>query len=156
MPESVHEAVRGLRIVIGGLMGGLLAFAVLASIVGPVSRSPDPDRARWILIAVALLCGGCAVRYAVLRRSLIRGLGARGTELRQHSDPSGLIVEQYRGFVVAGGGLIEGPGFFAVVAYLVTGNRLALAAVGLALVMLAAHFPSTAALRRLAEAAARS
>jgi len=92
----------------------------------------------------------------MLRRSLIRSLRARATELQQQSDPSGLIVEQYRGFVVAGGGLIEGPGFFAAVAYLVTGNRLALAAVGLALILLAAHFPSAAALRRLAEAAARS
>lgn len=154
-PGSVDEAIRALRIVVGGLMGGLLSFTVLASIVGPVSRSPDLDLAPWMLIAVAVFGGGCAAAYAMFRRSLLRSLSARAAELRQQSDPSRLIVEQYRRFVVAGGGLIEGPGFFAAVTYLVTGNPLALGAAGLAVALLAAHFPSAGALRRLAEAAAR-
>lgn len=155
-PGSVDEAIRALRIVVGGLMGGLLSFTVLAAIVGPLSPSPDLDLAQWMLIAIALLGSGCAAAYAMLRQSLIRSLGARATELRQQSDPSGPIVEEYRRFVVAGGGLIEGPGFLAAVTYLVTGTPLALGAAGLAVALLAAHFPSAGALRRLAEAAAQS
>jgi len=152
---SVDQALRAQRIIVGGLIGGVLSFAAMASIVGPVSRTPDPKLAHWMPMAVALLSAGSAVRYAMLRRSLTTSLRARADQLRQQTDPTGLILEEYRRFVVVGGGLIEGPAFFAIVTYLVTGNRPALWAAGLAVVLLAAHFPSIGALRRLAEAVTR-
>lgn len=156
MAESVDEAVRAIRIVVGGLIGGLLSFGTLAAVLGRLSLSFDPDRARWILVVVVFLGLASATGYFALRRSLIAKLATRASELRQQSDPSVLILADYRGFIVAGGGLIEGPGFFAIIAYLVTGNVLALGAVGIALALLVAHLPSAGAIRRMAEAAAQS
>ena len=156
MAESVDEAVRAMRIVVGGLIGGLLSFTTLALIVGPLSPSFDPNVTRWMLIVVLLLGGGSATGYFTLRRSLIRSLATRATELRQRSDASTLIGKEYRGFAVAGAGLIEGPGLFAAATYLLTGNGLALAAVGIAVGLLFAHLPSAGAMRRLAEVASRS
>jgi hypothetical protein len=65
-------------------------------------------------------------------------------------------LKDYRGFTVVTGGLIEGPGFFAAITYLLTGNLLALGALGIAVALLVAHLPSADKIRRLAEAAAQS
>jgi hypothetical protein len=56
-----------------------------------------------------------------------------------------------RRFAVAGGGLIEGPTFFALVVYLLSGLTLVLGAAGLGIALLGAHFPTASSLRRLAE-----
>ena len=150
-PRSVEEVVRSGQIVIGGLMGGLLCFAAVAVALAPVSDSPDPQLGALMVGALTVLAAGCALGYRVMRRSMLQQLRARAAEMRQERDPAGPIVNAYQGFVIQGGGLIEGPGLFALVIYLVTGHPVALGAAGLALVLLALHLPSEAKLRRLAE-----
>ena len=108
--------------------------------------------AALVLVAAAL---ASASGYVALWRSLAKEVSRRSAELRQMSDPSSLVIEPYRRFVIAGGCLIEGPAFVGVVTYLLTGSLLGLGVIVLALVLLAVHMPSSNKLRRLAEETAR-
>jgi hypothetical protein len=74
--------------------------------------------------------------------------------LRQHPDPAALILGRYRQFAIMGGAVIEAPGLFAAMTYLVTGNPVAMGAAACVVLLLLAHMPSADRLRRLAETAA--
>jgi hypothetical protein len=152
---SVDEEVRRMRIVVGGLMAGLLFFGGLSFFVGPIA--PLQSELRWpLLVAVGAFGVFAAFAHGAFRRALVRRLAARSTELKQAADPASLVAGDYRALVIVGGGLIEGPGFLAGIAYLMTHDPYALAALGLAVVLLVAHLPSAARLRLLAEQAAQS
>src|SRR5262245_1993922 len=155
--DSPESAIRALRVTVGGLMAGLLAFAILAFLIRLLSQFGNSNAPASILFVLAAAVTGCAVGYFRARRSLVMELRSRAAEFRQVSDPSRLALEPYRRFVVLAAGLIEAPALFGVVAYLVTGRSAGLVVAVLALLLLAAHMPSLARLRRLAEdAAARS
>jgi hypothetical protein len=154
MAESVESEVRATRIVVGGLIAGLTMFSLIALAVGPINKSPDPLLGRLMLAGLALAALAGAAAYFALRLAMRRDLAARAAELRQHADPATLILARYRQFAIAGGGVIEGPGFFAAMTYLVTGNPVALGAVACVVLLLLAHMPSVDHLRRLAETAA--
>jgi hypothetical protein len=84
---------------------------------------------------------------------MVREVRGRATELQQKSNPVEEILPAYRKFVISGGGLIEGPGLFAGVAYLVSGHPGFLVAALLAPALLLAHFPTMERARRLAQRA---
>ena len=157
MAQSVDETIRGLRIIVSGLIAGLGFFTIVIAFgVGPLSRTPDPFLSRALPIGLGLFAVAAAAAYTVVRRKILNDLRARASAMRQVQDPSPLALDEYRRFVVAGGGLIEGPGFFAGIIYLLTGQPVALAAIGLAIALLATvHFPSAEKLRAFAEEAAR-
>jgi hypothetical protein len=157
MAQSFDEAIRGLRIVIGGLIGGVVAFAaVAAGVAGSVARPEDPGLLLAMLGVLGLSIVGSAVGYAMQYRQLLRCLRAHPTELSPLGSPPEAIVEPYRRFVVVGCGLIEGPAFFAIVVYLLTNHVAALAVPALAVVLLFVHMPSRDALQRLLEKARQS
>jgi hypothetical protein len=156
MAQSVDRVIRAARTLTVGLILGLLVFAGVAAIVkGTVANTGDPTLARLLLGVLAFSGVGCAAAYAVVYRSLLRGLEARAAELRQKSDPSDLIAEPYGRFAILGAALIEGPGFLAITVYMLTGDKLALTLGALAVILLAMHLPSQAALQRLAETVTR-
>jgi hypothetical protein len=153
MAEPVYAAIRAMRIVVVGLVLGLSSFAGVGLLVGPLS--PGASRIAGVFrVAVVVFGALAAVGYFVLRGAMVRDLSAYAAVLRQASDPASLVVVRYRAFLIAAGGLIEGPGFMAGIAYLVSHDVFALAAVGVAIVLLLAHLPSQASLCRVAEAAA--
>ncbi len=154
MTESLESTVRALRIVVGGLVAGLTMFALIALAIGPINKTPDPQLGRLMLAGLALAATAGAAAYSTLRLAMKRDLAARAPELRQHPDPATLILPRYRQFAIAGAGVIEGPGFFAAMTYLVTGNPVAMGAVACVVLLLLAHMPSVDHLRRLAETAA--
>ena len=154
MAESVESAVRDLRIVVGGLIAGLSLFSVIALAMGPISKGPDPLLGRLMLAGIALAALAGAAAYFTLRLAMRRDLAARAAELRLHPDPAALILARYRQFAIAGAGVIEGPGLFAAMTYLLTGNPVAMGAVVCVVILLLAHMPSVDHVRRLAETAA--
>ena len=152
--ESVEGVVRSLRIVVGGLMAGLAAFAAIGIAMAPISDPPDPGMSRLLLLGLPVVMVACAGAYFTLRLSMIRDLASRAVELRQSAEPARLIVGRYRQFAVVGAGLIDFPGAVGGLAYLVTGNPIALGALAGAALLLLAHMPSVDHLHRLAERAA--
>jgi len=154
MAESVESTVTALRIIVGGLIAGLTLFSLIALALGPINKTPDPMLGRLMLAGLALAAAAGAAAYVTLRAAMRRDLAARAAELRQHPDPATLVLARYRQFVIAGAGVIEGPGFFAAMTYLVTGNPVAMGAAAGVVLLLLAHMPSADHLRRLAETAA--
>jgi hypothetical protein len=150
---AVDEGVRAMRVIVGGLVAGLLFFGAIGFLVGPLSPA-DSQVASLLRIVIAAFAAFAAASYVLMRNALNRDLAARATELRQASDPASLIVVRYRAFLITGAGLIEGPGFMAGIAYLLSHDVLGLLGLGLAVVLLLLHLPSAASLRRLAETTA--
>jgi len=153
MAEAVDTAIRMMRTVVVGLVLGLVFFAGTGFLVGPLGAADSPmaGMLRLMVVVFGTLAG---VGYFVMRGAMFRDLSPFAAQLRQASDPAGLVVVRYRAFLIAAGGLIEGPGLLAGIAYLTSHDVYALAAVGVAIVLLLAHLPSQASLCRLAEAAA--
>lgn len=151
--ESIEATVRDLRIIVGSLIGGLVALSAIALAIGPINEPPDPELGRLVFAGLGMMTVACAAAYFVLRQALVRDLAARAVELRQHPEPAALILVRYRQFAIVGAGVIDGPGAFAGIAYLLTGNPVAIGVVGAAVLLLLVHMPSVDSLRRLAEGA---
>jgi hypothetical protein len=155
MAPSVEEAVRASRIIVGGLMAGLLLFMAVAMVIAPLSRAPDPTFTAMLLGSLGVLAAGCAGGYRVVRRSIVGKTRTRLDGLTSEGDAVPLAIGPYRELVIVRGGLTEGPAFFALVTYMLTGNVLALGVAGAALILLGAHFPSTDEMRAFTAEAMR-
>jgi hypothetical protein len=153
MADTLDQALQRLRIVLVGLMGGLGAFGAVALVLGPLSKEPDPALAPLLLGGLGLLCVGDAIAYRVLRGQTVQRLRARSAELRASADPSEQVLPEYQKLFIVRGGLTEGPGFFSLIVYLLTGNPLALVVTAGALLLLLSQMPSRERVRELAEAA---
>ncbi len=154
MAESADDAVKALRIIIGGLVMGLGLLAGIGLLMAPILNPPDPQLGSLLLAVLGVMALGSAAGYFVLRQAMLRDLAARAAELRQSADPASLIVLRYRQFAIAGAGLIDGPGMVAGLTYLMTANPIALAAMAAVVLSLLVHLPSADRIRRLAESAA--
>jgi UPF0716 family protein affecting phage T7 exclusion len=150
--DPVEEGLRPLRIVVAGMLAGLATFATVTLITaGSLAANVAPQLA-WLLLAMlGLLGASSATGYLVVRRHLVRSLHPRVAELRQMADPAPALLEPFRRLTVAGAALAEGPGFFALIVYMLTAQPLALVAAGLAGLFVAAQFPSRGRLQRFAE-----
>ncbi len=154
MAESVDDAVKAMRIIIGGLVIGLAVLAGIGLLIAPILNPLDPQFGSLMLAVLGVTGLGSGAAYFVLRQAMLRDLAARAAELRQSADPASLIVLRYRQFAIAGAGVIDGTGMMAGLTYLMTANPIALAAMGAVVLALLAHLPSADSLRRLAESAA--
>jgi hypothetical protein len=150
--DSLDQALLQLRIVVAGLLAGLLAFAAVALVMGDaLARRADPQFA-WLLLAVlGLACASTAVGYVVTRRALMRSLGPRAAELRQLADPAPALLDAYRRLTILGAALAEGPGFLALVVYMLTAHPLALAPALASAILVGSQLPSRDGMRRFAE-----
>jgi hypothetical protein len=140
---SGDQAIRSARIVVRGLIMGLLVFGGLAFALGPMRPSQDPLLNQVMPIVLGVLAGGSAIGYFTLRRGFARACRGGVPGVPQAGAVGVARLAAYRGFVVSGGGLIEGPGFLAGVTYVVTGRPVALVAMGCAVVLLVVHLTST-------------
>jgi len=151
--HSVEEVIRACRIVVGGLIAGLVLFSGVALAVAPLTPSPDPQITAAMLVMVLVMGVGCAAGYRVVRRSVIAEMRSRLPASAEGADPAALVTDCYRQLVIVRGGLTEGPGFLALMTYIVTGHMLALGAAGVAVILLGANFPSADEMRHLATGA---
>lgn len=148
--DDVDAGMVTLRIIVAGMAAGLLLFGGAAFAVGPLVATPDPAFEQILLGAVAVVTVANAVAFTVLRAAKVRGLATRRTALRTSADPARELLGDYRNLVLIRSGLCEAPGFFALIIYMLTGQRLALVVAGGALLALVAAFPSREALQGFA------
>ncbi len=149
--DSVDALVQRLRIVLSGLMAGLMAFAAVSLTIGPLSRNPDPTLRSALLGVLVLLCLGEAMAYRLVHQQIVKRLLARSSELRGVADPSARALPEYQQLFMIRAGLTEGPGLFAVIVHLLTGSLAALVVVAAALALLASQLPSRERVRELAQ-----
>lgn len=146
---TLESVVRPLQIVVGGMMAGVLSFLGITLFLAPLSPQPDRTLIRSLAILLAVGSLGCAAAYVAQRQRFVREVRARRQELQMLAEPGRSMIEPYRLFIVAGAGLIEGPTFFSLMIFLLSGEKLVLAAPALALTLLALHFPTAGRLREL-------
>jgi len=150
VPQTVDEMVRSLRIVWGGLIGGVVSFCVIVAFLGPLNEGVSPLEVPLSAV-LGLLTLGCVAGGVVMRNAFIQKVRGRAGELRRLPDPLLSLLAEYRGLFIVTCGLIEGPALFALVAYLVTGMKAAIVAVALALLMFVVNFPSESKARALVQ-----
>jgi hypothetical protein len=149
---EIDQAIRTLRVVAFGIAASLLTFAAVGAAFGEeIARGISGDVERPLLGILALVSAGSATAYGVMYRQIRGRLKSRVVELRAAPEPLALVLEDYRRLALVRGGVIEGPGFLAVITYVLTGSQLALAVAGLSVVLLLATIPSRAGLQRLAD-----
>jgi hypothetical protein len=113
------------------LLAGLLIFLVVATVALASIRTADPRLTNVLAVAVSVL----AVVEVVLSRFVPRAI-------RKHeADTADQHALRKNVTAVA---LCEGPGLFAVVAWMITGSPLVLPALAVSIVGLVACFPSDA------------
>jgi hypothetical protein len=149
---EIDRAIRTLRGITLTSVCSLVLFVVVATMFRKeIAPEATGDLQNALFGVLAFLAAGSAAAYAVVCRQTRAGLKNRAMELRSAAEPLGIVLGGYRLMVVLRAGLIEGPGFLAVVIHVLTGSQLALAVAGLSVVLLLATAPSRAELQRLAD-----
>lgn len=134
-PSDPAAALRSTQIVVGALAAGVLVFAGIAAVLGPLGDPPPPVALGLdgiALAAVVVTLGAVAASFTVPPR-LVEG--ARGSPPEQSS-------QVFRTSRVLGAALCEGPALFWCVALLLSGNRWYLAPVALLVALLLLHLPT--------------
>lgn len=131
--------IRSIRILHVALIGGIVLFASVAVLAG--LGTPDSNLALPLFIGLGALTVGVAVVQPLLRRQFLGSLAARHDaatdELRM-----GLLPPELASLSIVRAALVEGVGLFGVVVFMLTGQWAALAAPGLAIVLIAACIPT--------------
>ena len=147
MNETIEKQLLTLRIIVGAMGGGLLAFgAVAVAVVSGGFREADPSLADTLLMVLGVMALGVIPASVVVRTALRKqaGQAAPATSMPDGSPALG----RYATATIIGCALFEGWGFFGAVTHLLTGNQLALIAVGVAILGIAAHWPTRAGVEK--------
>jgi hypothetical protein len=139
-PE-LRNAVTTVRIIVIALclgLGGFLGYTVYLRL----GQEPSDDMLLpWV--AVALL--GVLLPIRMVLRAVTMGK-ARET---YNAGDEGQFRQRYQSAIIIQGALVEGPGFLGCVAYLLTGQWIALAVAGACLLALIVLIPTEASVNRL-------
>lgn len=134
------RALRSLQITIAALMLGVVAFAAIAAVVGPIGTPLEPIVAGLDPIAVtaALVTISCAAMSFIVPARLVGAMP---------SDDPARKLAAFRASRIVAVALLEGPALLWAVALLLGGNTWFLAPIAVLVVLMAAHFPTREALQ---------
>jgi hypothetical protein len=149
--RSFALRIRMMQIICGALMFGVSIATVIFIVLvaqrnGPLVPQPQAGAMPVIsMIAIAML-GLCLVLSfvipAAILRSSVRQLAARGSsQTKVEEDESGLLAIRQTTLIIAYA-LLEGPGFFCAIAYLLEAQVYTLVGVGVVLVVMMLRFPT--------------
>jgi len=144
-----------LKIIVGALAAGVVAFAVIAIFLaggeGLAQADTDPGFTHMLLMVLTLFGLGLVVAYPLIRRSLVGKLrsawrgGAGAPTEDQH------LIEHFQTLTIIGAAMAEGFALFAGVIYLVTAHPAALAGIVIGLLALSRFFPTEASFAKFAD-----
>ncbi|MBC7849800.1 MAG: hypothetical protein H7Y31_08690 [Chitinophagaceae bacterium] len=140
-PESKPRIFAALSILHKALLGGLFLFTAFAFVLVYLKMFPavaDVELNRiFQVVAIALSVLVVFIGYRVFNKKLLT--------LRESGEPALEKLNQYRTAVIIWWAMIEGPGLFAVICLLITGNYafVALAIVHIILLAVSAPKPGT-------------
>jgi len=150
---NVNQALTVLRLLVAAMGGGMTIFAGIAVLLVKSGTMEGKRELAPVLLAILGLVAVTQIPvYTVIRRGIVSK--ARQTWDRDPSmdDPALELLPSYNMLTIIGGALAEGLGLFGTVVFLLTGSWPALAAPAIALLALAAVFPSPDRLNRFVTA----
>ncbi|MFL5243194.1 MAG: hypothetical protein ACJ8FY_13900 [Gemmataceae bacterium] len=146
LDSTIRPRVFTLRIIIGALLSGVAIMAVMAIFLRQSGNRPPPPP---VPIMTYLALGFGAV-LLVMHRFILKLVesNARKRITGVPSESGGPVIEPldllgiYQSSRIIAAALLEGPAFFCLIAYLVEGHWLSLAAAGILWIGLLLLFPS--------------
>ena len=150
---NVNQALGVLRVLLAAMGGGMVVFAGIAMlVVKSGSTDSRPALAPILLPILGLIAILELPVYATMRRGIVSKARQAWDREPSSNDPAIELLPSYNTLTIIGGALAEGFGLFGAVVFLLTGSWPALAAPAIALVALAAVFPSRDRLNRFVTA----
>ena len=144
--EDIDKALTTLRIILGAILAGMLAFGVVAVVIG--RQADDTTLATPLLVVLVVLSLG-AVPTFVIARAVLRNRVRHSYEQRPPTeDQIGKLVPILMTLTIIGAAMAEGIGLFGLVIYLITGTAWALVAPVVAALAILLQFPSRDKLNR--------
>jgi hypothetical protein len=158
----VRQHLVAMKIMVAGMIAGVLVFFVLSLLVlRPLAGAEGPRG--WLVtsIALAVAAGTIAVRMVVPRllvasgrRKILRGhfsarvqparfLPTRGDLIKRTGD-AGRLAILFMDKTITGCVLLEGATFFLLLAFVVEGQMLAMWSAAVLILVMVAHFPTHA------------
>ncbi|HZW09875.1 MAG TPA: hypothetical protein VFF69_08220 [Phycisphaerales bacterium] len=154
-----EQQLRTIQVLVWALMAGLVVFAATAVVVGPggpmapAQPSSEPVRAGPLLPVLGALMAGCAGAFfafgAAAKKQARKAWEARADE----EDGRAKIIAVLSTSSILRAALVEGPGLFACVVVLLSGEPLPLAGAAIAVGLMATLLPVRSRLAQLEEAA---
>ena len=150
----IGPRVRTMQIILAALVMGVLLFLVVAVALRAGGQVPAPPND--VLLPIALGFAALAAVVSVIvprqivaggRRMIARGSSPAGTPTPAAGDTERLCG-LYQTQLIVSAALLEGPAFFLLIVYLLQGDVLALAMVGVLLAAMAAKFPTRGRVER--------
>lgn len=143
LTEPAQRRLRVLQILIGALMMGLLSASVVMTLLVVIGHAPpSPSLAKTFAVVVPALFAATLVASVVVLRALTSQARQQWEAASPHEDPAAFAMPKFEVQAILRGALLEGPGLFGAVATMLTGECLFLIVPGLALLGLAATFPT--------------
>ena len=150
---NVNQALMVLRLLLAAIGGGMVIFAGIAVLL---VKSGSMEGKRELAPILLPILGLIAILelpvYATMRRGIVSKARQAWDRAPSSGDPAVELLPSYNMLTIIGGALAEGFGLFGTVVLLLTGSWPALAAPAIALLALAAVFPSPDRLNRFVTA----
>ena len=163
--DEIGSLLNTIRIIVGGLTAGPLIFMVIVLFMVQTGRNPAADGgAEMPLVTyMALAWAGIAIPVRMIvvrmidsgnRRRIADGTwqaptgGQQQAPLAQlaqrleHLGDAGKLLAVLNTRTIVGGAILEGCGFFSLIAYMIEQSPIALAAAIVMIVGVALHFPT--------------
>lgn len=147
LPNSPEQAVRTMQIIAGALMMGLMTFGCVTIVLNGSGEPKAPQQPLLTYMGAGLALLLTLTRFAIVPFITKSQISA----LTKNRDASGDASEwkqrqpyfmAYQTGIIIGFAMLEGPGFFNLIAYLSEGQTLSLGVVAGLLLLMAATFPT--------------
>jgi Flp pilus assembly pilin Flp len=141
--ESVQPKILPLQLIVGAMIGGLVAVAVIARwLVQSEQMSTSPNLADILLTVLAIYSLTMVIAFAVVKKVLTRRFRASSGKLESEQPSADSVLELFSQLTVIGAAFTEGCGLFGVVSHLLSGSWMALFFPAICAALLVTRFPS--------------
>jgi hypothetical protein len=146
------ERVRGLRVIVGAMALVMLGFAVVAvALVESGFHTTDDKLGVMMLVILGVFVVLETPAYVIIRRFVIGKLRQTLQEDTGEMDRTAKLAGGFSTITILGAPIPGGLGIYSVLIYLMSGSVVGLAAAGVALLLVLAHWPTENKIRGFVE-----
>lgn len=146
LTSAIETAVRGLQMILLGLVGGIVIFTAIALIMTQGAIDGEPDILSWIGLAfAAFMIVNHLIVPSVVSKSLLANITAQQVRDADEASKFQLIFPAFRTKTIVAAAMLEGAAFMNLTMYLITKYVGNLAAAGFLTILIFGRLTSTTA-----------
>lgn len=143
-PAEIEQSMRVTQIIAAAIMGSIVVYMAIATVVGPTTEAPDADHLHTLAMAFLVLSVGSLLAARVIFRSRLRAARDGATPIER--------LQRYRMAVILAFALRETVAIYGLVLSFATGDPRWVFGFGLAaLATMAMGFPRRAQMHDLTD-----